>query len=1166
MDWLTVQARLREMEASLGLASSVTRRTLDEHAIRRALKEWDESLHPRDERGRFGTGGGGESLLTHEQAWQSTRERLDTSSLDGEHSNAIDPPNLSSATAEQNMLDLYNRSVAQGHATEDANWYIDKHNEIGQWADNLNVDHQAFTDAVAATSPLTAWNLPNSPRLPNLEAARAMVGADAAHPNLSAQEIRAITPHSGQYPFLGNSAENAVRALRGDNPDDVFNAPKIRSFNNNLSHPEHPFDVTVDTHMGRAMIGSHEKTPEAKAAVDTLIKGTKVGRGPTAQTVGGYGWAADRIRGAAATAGVHPPSAFQAVVWEQWRREGGALTTSRAAKMQTDDDFTQDLSEEEVAALWQDVADWADQGAHSDWKVPDHKALKAASQARLRYILARFDAEEKFNPYHDERGRFTNEGGGTFVSLFGKPTEEGRVVGATGKPSSSQQAAWPTSKAELDGRTISLQGGGGWGERVTRDGTPITKDTDMIVYHATDRETAAMLAKEGFDPATKPMNLARMQYEAGEYAEFEPGRGVGGGLYVAGTPNDASGYGRVMLGIRLKAGDLSATPEQESLASERVPAHPIEGLRVGDAMVNRKISPEDITVVHDNYQTTPSLESVAERMVQAGSKLAVKFNPYHAPAGSSEGGRFTDEGGAGFVSLFGRPSEEGRVVGQGANLPRERYGAAGSPQSHAEVTERLAALHDQGQAHARAVRDAADELANARAARDQIKSDRSDAYVRLNQSSKDLLETQTGRGIAEGRGEPKEVLEQIDDAINELRTEREQASADVGRLNKANDAAESRVFKASDTLRDANQALEQHSATVAATRDGLNDQLRQNMISEGTDRTASLDLRQMANQREYDKAGEDYQKAGDQWSTARDQRGMALNALGQAQRMYEPNDPEIAQRQAEYNAADQKFVQANAALDRANAGLDKASDQFWATRHEISAAKESLNDDLRAKYINAPEGPATLKMAPSVVDTSAGYRQFVPMTETPPPQWGQGVQVANEIFGKGAINESQRGEVPFHPMQPGDPLSTNGRAYCNFKEGVTMSAGDDKGTAVHETGHFFEDSIPGMYARVNEHIQSRTQGETYQPLKTLTGHNYADNEIAKPDDFAHPYMGKDYGGHADEFISMSTQKLYEDPIGFAKSDPQSYNFVMGLFQEARANGGFVQPSAKQASA
>jgi hypothetical protein len=61
-----------------------------------------------------------------------------------------------------------------------------------------------------------------------------------------------------------------------------------------------------------------------------------------------------------------------------------------------------------------------------------------------------------------------------------------------------------------------------------------------------------------------------------------------------------------------------------------VPAHPIEGLRVGDAMVNRKISPEDITIVHDNYATTPSLESVAGRMAEThGSKLAVKFNPYH---------------------------------------------------------------------------------------------------------------------------------------------------------------------------------------------------------------------------------------------------------------------------------------------------------------------------------------------------------------------------------------------------------------------------------------------------------------------------------------------------------------------------------------------------------
>jgi hypothetical protein len=159
-----------------------------------------------------------------------------------------------------------------------------------------------------------------------------MVGAERAHPDLSAEQIRAITTHSGGYPFIGQSAENAVRALRGEDPNEVFNAYKIRSFNNNLSHPESTFDVTVDTHMGRAMLNSHEDTPEAMKAVQTLIQGRKIGRGPTATTVGGYGWAADRIRDAAAERWMLP-SAFQAVVWEQWRREGGALTTRRAARM-----------------------------------------------------------------------------------------------------------------------------------------------------------------------------------------------------------------------------------------------------------------------------------------------------------------------------------------------------------------------------------------------------------------------------------------------------------------------------------------------------------------------------------------------------------------------------------------------------------------------------------------------------------------------------------------------------------------------------------------------------------------------------------------------------------------------------------------------------------------
>lgn len=67
------------------------------------------------------------------------------------------------------------------------------------------------------------------------------------------------------------------------------------------------------------------------------------------------------------------PSVLQAVVWEQWRREGGA-NRPRAAKAKmaamTDpemDPTEMDLTEEEMWALWQDVIEWAEAGAPADW-------------------------------------------------------------------------------------------------------------------------------------------------------------------------------------------------------------------------------------------------------------------------------------------------------------------------------------------------------------------------------------------------------------------------------------------------------------------------------------------------------------------------------------------------------------------------------------------------------------------------------------------------------------------------------------------------------------------------------------------------------------------------------------------------------------------------------
>jgi hypothetical protein len=47
-----------------------------------------------------------------------------------------------------------------------------------------------------------------------------------------------------------------------------------------------------------------------------------------------------------------------------------------------------------------------------------------------------------------------------------------------------------------------------------------------VVYHATTREVAELLTTQGFDPAEKPTNLARMRYEAGEESSTRPGADI----------------------------------------------------------------------------------------------------------------------------------------------------------------------------------------------------------------------------------------------------------------------------------------------------------------------------------------------------------------------------------------------------------------------------------------------------------------------------------------------------------------------------------------------------------------------------------------------------------------------------------------------------------------
>ncbi len=105
---------------------------------------------------------------------------------------------------------------------------------------------------------------------------------------------------------------------------------------------------------------------------------------------------------------------------------------------------------------------------------------------------------------------------------------------------------------------------------------------------------------------------------------------------------------------------------------------------------------------------------------------------------------------------------------------------------------------------------------------------------------------------------------------------------------------------------------------------------------------------------------------------------------------------------------------------------------------------------------------------------------------------------------------------------------------------------------VHELAHHIETSDPEIFAECRAFLASRTRaGETPQRLSALTGSSaYGYHEIAIEDEWArrggHVYTGKIYPSamQSTEILSMGLQRLYRDPIGFARQDPDYFTFVL----------------------
>lgn len=191
-------------------------------------------------------------------------------------------------------------------------------------------------------------------------------------------------------------------------------------------------------------------------------------------------------------------------------------------------------------------------------------------------------------------------------------------------------------------------------------------------------------------------------------------------------------------------------------------------------------------------------------------------------------------------------------------------------------------------------------------------------------------------------------------------------------------------------------------------------------------------------------------------------------------------------------------------------------------------------------YVNPP---STMKLANGgVVDPKTG-KKTGSLNQEQSTRLGGGISAFKKMVGVDTLNDKK---LTITALDTKFGKEADRSFYSPFKGGTVFMA--DRApieVVVHEAAHWLEESDPKIHAKVQKFFESRTAGESWQKLKDLTGNsNYGDNEVAKPDKWPKPYMGKKTNSDKNsEILSMGMEMMYRDPVAFAKQDPEYFGFI-----------------------
>jgi phage gp29-like protein len=136
----------------------------------------------------------------------------------------------------------------------------------------------------------------------------------------------------------------------------------------------------------------------------------------------------------------------------------------------------------------------------------------------------------------------------------------------------------------------------------------------------------------------------------------------------------------------------------------------------------------------------------------------------------------------------------------------------------------------------------------------------------------------------------------------------------------------------------------------------------------------------------------------------------------------------------------------------------------------------------------------------------------------------------------------------YMPPTVKDIFAVKDRAFADREQGIVATRDKDANQVLwHEMAHHVEYNDPTMHEAAKSWRDSKATSLQPQTLRSLTGiEEYGIKEVAVPDSYLDPYVGKVYKQNSTEVISMGLENLSDPKLlaNFRAKAPDHFDFIL----------------------